>query len=71
MAEGLARNLYGDRAVCVSAGSLPSQVNPLALEALAEIGIDISRHRSKSTDDIDFSSGDLVVTLCADEACPL
>ena len=71
MAEGLARHLYGDRAKFVSAGSQPSHLNPLATQALAEIGIDIRQHRSKSTNDLDFSGIDLVVTLCADEVCPL
>lgn len=71
MAEGLARYLYGDRASFISAGSQPSQVNPLAIEVLGELGIDIGGHRSKSTDDIDFTGVDLVVTLCADEVCPL
>jgi len=44
-------------------------VNPLAIKALAEIGIDISSHRSKSVDDIDPSTVDTVITLCAEEEC--
>jgi arsenate reductase len=71
MAEGLARVAFRGRAEVVSAGSRPSFVHPLAVEALKEIGIDISRSRSKSTDEIDFSRVDLVVTLCAEEVCPL
>lgn len=71
MAEGLARSLFGDRATITSAGSAPSRVNPHAIEAMAEIGIDITGHRSKSVDDIDPGSIDLVVTLCAEEVCPV
>lgn len=70
MAEGLARSLFG--AVRVqSAGSQPSRVNPFAIEALAELGIDISTHRSKPVSEIDPSSVDLVITLCAEEVCPV
>lgn len=71
MAEGLARSLLGDRAVVTSAGSAPSRVNPCAIEAMAEIGIDIAGQRSKSVDEIDTSAIDLVVTLCAEEVCPV
>ena len=70
MAEGLARPLLGPGATVQSAGSRPSTVNPLAIEARREIGIDISRQHSKSIDDIDPASVDLIVTLCADEICP-
>ena len=71
MAEGLARDVFRDRFVVQSAGSDPKEVNPLAVTALAEIGIDISGHRSKSVSAIDPENVDLVVTLCADEVCPL
>ncbi|HVB79627.1 MAG TPA: VOC family protein [Candidatus Binataceae bacterium] len=71
MAEGLARKILGTGVEVMSAGSLPSYVNPYAVEALAEIGIDISSHRSKSVDDIDVKGIDLVVTLCAEEVCPV
>lgn len=71
MAEGLARSILGDRAVVISAGSQPSTLNPHAVEAMAEIGIDISQHQSKSMDGIDTTAVDLVVTLCADEVCPV
>jgi arsenate reductase len=71
MAEGIARELAGDRLSIQSAGSAPSRVNPLAIRALAEIGIDISRHRSKSVDDIDRAAVDTVITLCAEEVCPV
>ena len=71
MAEGLARDLLGDRATVASAGSAPSGVHPAAVEAMAESGVDISAQRSKSIDEIDPDSMDLVVTLCAEEVCPV
>lgn len=70
MAEGLARARFGERVRVASAGSSPATVNPLAIAALDEAGIDISGHRSKSVDGIDPESVDLVVTLCAEEVCP-
>ena len=71
MAEGFARGILGDRAEVMSAGSKPSTLNPHAVEALAEIGIDIAGHRSKSVAAIDPAGFDLVVTLCAEEICPV
>jgi protein-tyrosine-phosphatase/catechol 2,3-dioxygenase-like lactoylglutathione lyase family enzyme len=71
MAEGYARHLLGDKADVISAGSSPSIVNPYAVEAMAEIGIDIGYHRSKSTDEIDPATIDMVVTLCAEQVCPV
>src|SRR3546814_4845810 len=71
MAEGLSRHLLCDRATGRSAGSAPSRVNPYAVEAMAEIGIDISGQRSKPVDEVDPAEVDLVVTLCAEEVCPL
>ena len=71
MAEGLARALLGAQLDVRSAGSQPSKVNPYAIGAMAEIGIDISGHHSKSVNDIDPASIDAVVTLCADEVCPI
>ncbi|MEQ8357077.1 MAG: VOC family protein [Kiloniellaceae bacterium] len=71
MAEGLARHLLGGEARVRSAGSAPSQVNPYAVEAMAEIDIDISEQHSKAVDGIDPESVDLVVTLCAEEVCPV
>jgi arsenate reductase len=70
MAEGLARQLFPNVRI-QSAGSHPSQVNPYAIEVLAELGIDASAHTSKSVQGIDPASVDLVVTLCAEEVCPL
>ena len=71
MAEGLSRALFGDRAVVSSAGSRPSQVNPYAIEVMREIGIDIGEQRSTSVDDVDPASVDTVITLCAEEVCPV
>lgn len=71
MAEGLARKLFGLKAIVQSAGSKPTKVNPLAITALSEVGIDLSGHRSKSVDDIDLTTIDLVITLCAEEVCPV
>lgn len=71
MAEGLARALLGDRVEVLSAGSRPSRVNPYAIEVMAELGIDISAHRSKSVEEIDGGALDAVITLCAEEVCPV
>lgn len=71
MAEGLARRHFGDRARVQSAGSRPSAVHPAAIEAMAELGIELSGQRSKPVDEIDPASVDLVITLCAEEVCPV
>jgi arsenate reductase len=71
MAEGLARRMFGGDVEVLSAGSRPSKVNPYAIEAMSEIGIDISGQRSKSVDDLDAASVDVVITLCAEEVCPI
>lgn len=70
MAEGLARHLFGDEVRVQSAGSAPSRVNPFAIRAMAELGIDLAGQTSKSVDTIDPGSVDLVITLCAEEVCP-
>lgn len=71
MAEGLARALFGPEFVIQSAGSSPSRVNPFAIKAMAEVGVDITDQTSKSVDTIDPKSVDLVITLCAEEVCPV
>jgi len=71
MAEGLARKHFGERIRVASAGSKPSRVNPYAIEVMGEVGIDLSSHRSKSVDAIDPASVDTVITLCAEEVCPI
>lgn len=69
LAEGLARARFPELRI-QSAGSKPTRPNPLALEALREVGIDASAHHSKLVDDIDPEGVELVVTLCAEEVCP-
>ncbi len=71
MAEGLARNIFGNDVEVFSAGSMPSRLNPLAVTAMAEIDVDIGGHHSKGVSDLDAASFDLVITLCADEVCPV
>lgn len=71
MAEGIAKHLLGDKGLIQSAGSKPSFVNPLSIKALAEIGIDISGQTSKSVAEIDPATVDTVITLCAEEECPV
>ena len=71
MAEGLARAVLGSRVAVASAGSQPSQLNPQAVAAMQEIGIDISQQHAKAIAEIDTTDVDLVVTLCADEICPV
>jgi protein-tyrosine-phosphatase len=71
MAEGIARSLAGATIRISSAGSLPTRVNPLSIQVMREIGIDISGQHSKSVDSIDGASVDAVITLCAEEVCPV
>lgn len=71
MAEALARARFGARVRVQSAGTQPSQVNPHAIAVLAERGVDMSGQHSKAVSTIDPATVDLVVTLCAEEVCPL
>jgi len=73
MAEGLLRYLAGDQLDVFSAGSKPSTVNPLAIQAMNEHGIDISNHRSKHLSEFLKQPFDYVITVCdnAAETCPL
>jgi arsenate reductase len=71
MAEGLARSILGPSVRVQSAGSKPWRVNPYAVEVMREIGIDLTSHTSKSVDTIDASTIDMVITLCAEEVCPV
>lgn len=71
MAEGLAKSIFGDKHLIQSAGSKPSKVNPLAIKVLSEEGIDIKNQYSKFVDDIDPETVDIVITLCAEEVCPI
>ena len=73
MAEGLLRARLGDRFEVASAGTAPGGVNPLAVEAMNEIGIDISGHTSRHVDEATAGrSFDYVITVCdsARETCP-
>jgi arsenate reductase len=73
MAEGLMRHLRNKEFEVYSAGSEPKGVNSLAVEVMKEIGIDISRQRSKHLDEYGEEAFDYIVTLCDDAAktCPL
>jgi arsenate reductase len=70
MAEGLARAILPAAVEVASAGSDPGRLNPLAVAAMAEIGIDISGHWSKPLSAVAPETADLIVTLCAEEVCP-
>lgn len=70
MAEGVARSLAPAGVRISSAGSEPTSVRPQAVEALREVGIDISGHRSKGVTEVDRTV-DAVITLCAEEVCPV
>jgi arsenate reductase len=73
MAEGLLRHEGGDRFEVFSAGTKPSHVRPEAIAVMAEIGVDISGHRSKSVDEFIGQPLDFVITVCnnAKETCPV
>jgi thioredoxin type arsenate reductase len=71
MAEGVARSLAPAGVTVSSAGSQPSRVNPLAIRVLDEIGIDVRSQRSKSIDSISPAGVEVVITLCAEEVCPV
>jgi len=73
MAEGLLRKLGGDGFEVFSAGSKPAgYVHPLAVQAMSELGVDISHHESKSVDVFVGKQFDYVITVCAKarESCP-
>lgn len=73
MAEGLLRHIAGDRFDVESAGVEPTNVRPEAIETMAEAGIDISDHRSKSVDEFAGQNFDYIITVCdnAKESCPV
>jgi len=71
LAEGIARALAPPGVTVWSAGSQPTRVRPEAVAALAEIGIDITAHRSKSVSEIPAAEVDTVITLCGEEECPV
>ena len=73
MAEGILRHFAADRFEVFSAGTKPSQVNPIAIKVMKEIGIDISCHRSKHVDEFKGQKFNYVITVCdnAKESCPI
>ena len=73
MAEGLLRHEGGSQFDVYSAGTRPSIVRPEAIEAMREVGIDISGQRSKSVDEFLGKQLDTVITVCdnAKESCPV
>lgn len=73
MSEGLLRHMAGDRLEVASAGTHPSVVNPLAIAAMHERGIDIRHHRSKHLNEMLEQPWDTVITVCdnAAENCPM
>ena len=73
MAEGLLRHLAGEQFEVFSAGTRPVGLNPNAVKAMSEIGIDISGARSKSVDEFENQKFDYVFTVCdnARESCPI
>jgi arsenate reductase len=74
MAEGLVNHFLPDIWEAYSAGTQPAgYVHPLAIQVMTELGIDISGHRSKSTDEFRYIGPDLVMTVCDDAAenCPV
>jgi arsenate reductase len=73
MAEGILWHLRGDEFDVFSAGTRPSVVNPMAIKVMAEIGIDISGHWSKSVEEFQGTSFDFIITTCdaARETCPV
>jgi arsenate reductase len=72
MAEGWARRLFPPGVRIASAGSNPAPaINPLAERVMAEVGIDISRQRPSSVDNVPLGDMDTVISLCAEEVCDL
>jgi arsenate reductase len=73
MAEGLLRNLAGDRFDVYSAGTSPKRLHPASIEVMKEVGIDISRHHSKALDEFLGQRFDYVITVCdrAKQQCPI
>ena len=73
MAEGWLRHIAGDRAEVFSAGTKPAGLNPMAVMAMREAGVDISGHRSKHLNEVINQDFLFVITVCdsAREACPV
>jgi arsenate reductase len=71
MAEGLARARAPRGWRVFSAGSNPARLSSTAVEAMSEVGIDISSQYSKGVQDVPLDQADFIITLCADEVCPV
>ncbi|MDO8869419.1 MAG: arsenate reductase ArsC [Methanobacteriaceae archaeon] len=71
LAEALLKNTYSNHYEVYSAGSEPLEINPLTIEVLREIGIDISQNKSKSLEKFQGHEFDYVVSLCDEGACPV
>ncbi len=74
MAEGIANHFFGDILSAKSGGTRPSSVNPIAVKVMAEIGIDISKNKSKHINQFIEDEFDFTVSLCGDpdqESCPV
>ena len=63
MAEGLLKHLLGHKIYVDSVGVRPQEIDPFVVEVMDEIGLDMSRHKSKSFDDLEDTSYDLIITL--------
>ncbi|OGD54358.1 ArsC family transcriptional regulator [Candidatus Bathyarchaeota archaeon RBG_13_38_9] len=72
IAEGFIKSQYGEQFEAFSAGTKPTKVSPYAIRAMLEIGIDISKHQSKSVNNFEGIKFDYVITVCAQakESCP-
>ncbi len=73
MAEGWARLLWPSDHAALSAGTDPHGMNPITIKVMAEVGVDIADHWSKSIDDVDLDTVDVLATVCdsARETCPI
>ncbi len=73
MAEGWAKKLIGDKIESYSAGTETHGLNPNAVKVMAEAGVDISGHKSKTVADLETKEFDYVITVCsdADQNCPI
>ena len=73
MAEGILRHYGSDRYEAASAGTKPSKVNEIAIKVMNEIGIDISKQRSKNVSEFNGQNFDYIITVCdnAKESCPV
>jgi arsenate reductase len=71
MAEGMARHLFGDAADVESAGVVETRVHPHAIAVMREAGIDITGQWSKTVNELRAARIDVIITLSADEVCPI